>query len=115
MRTCSICGLTVLEKEPCRKCQADALAGRDVSEMSVEERVEELLMWVNAKLEIPFADLDFRVSKLVGRPIFTHEYAEPELLVEEIRRGQPADGNEVFSKLERLANGKPIITFVSKE
>jgi hypothetical protein len=58
----------------------------------------ELEQWIGP-LEVPFDLLHARIERLVGRPVWTHELANPEALVREIRAGKLIPFSEVVTKL----------------
>lgn len=59
-----------------------------------------------------FDDLHKRIEELVGRPVWTHEMAYPEMLYEEIQNGRIG---EAFGKsLREISKTKPIIIVETK-
>lgn len=82
----------------CQPCMEAFEARKYVAEMTVEERIAELQALEN-QLTIPFDNLHQRITELMGRPVWTHELADPEQLYEEIREGRAVGINEVIAKL----------------
>src|SRR5688572_1877757 len=105
-RTCHFCGTVCTDV--CPTCTAAFDHRRDVATMTVEERVTELESWVGV-LEIEFSKVHQRIEELVGRPVWTHELADPEQLVAEIRRGVAADFGDVLNKISSIAADTPVI------
>lgn len=66
--------------------------------MTSEERLEEFRSW-GPVLEIDFDKFHERMEELVGRPVWTHEFARPELLEHEIATGQRLSIEGVMAKL----------------
>ena len=95
-RACHFCGTRC--REWCPTCIAAFDRRRPVSEMTVEERVSEVLSWLGI-VEIPFDKIHQRVTELMGRSVFTHEMAYPDSLVAELRRGRPANLAEIVDKV----------------
>jgi hypothetical protein len=69
----------------CRACTAELLSKPDVTTMTGDERADELADWMDRDLTVDMGLLFSRCEALVGRGIWTHEYAEPRLLIEEAR------------------------------
>ena len=89
----------------CPDC-AEAFANRrDATTMTAEERAAEFRWWGEI-LTIPMGDLQQRIEELVGRPVWTHELARPNLLIAEIERGTPASFGDV---LDKIPVDKPVI------
>jgi hypothetical protein len=62
---------------------------RDPDDMSLSERIAELEWFIGGSgttVEVPFEVMHERIEKLMGRPVWTHEFAEPVRLVGEARR-----------------------------
>lgn len=102
-RTCTICG-TVTD-DWCPTCLANFETRRAASEMSVAERVAELEAW-GEHCEIPFDKIQRRWEELIGRSVSTHEFAKPRLLIEEVRRQQPATFDGMLAE---FPEGKPVV------
>lgn len=67
--------ITFPKGKPCDGCLAFLESAPSRSEMTGEQRVAEIAWWTQGdKLTVPFADLKNRISVLVGRPIWTHEF-----------------------------------------
>lgn len=68
---------------PCVKC----LERMSIVPDHVDLRVGELVHWIElGVLTVPWETLMARFDQLVGRPVYTHEYAHPWRLVDECRR-----------------------------
>lgn len=69
------------------------------SEMSRAERTSELKTWFPI-VEIPFTDQHKRIEELMGRPVFLHEMADPDALIDECGSLGPAiSADEAIGKL----------------
>lgn len=99
----------------CPDCMEAFANRRDPSTMTNDEKADELIWW-GSILTIPFGDLHERFEELVGRPIWTHEFAGQAMadrLIEEARTGRNASFEEV---LDKVPGDKPIIVIdMSKE
>lgn len=98
-RTCTWCGAKAIEW--CEACQKAWSALPDAATMSHAERLAELVDIVTNKmvLEIPLDDLQMRVEALMQRPVWTHEFARPENLVNELRSRNLATFDDVIAKV----------------
>lgn len=85
---------------PCPQCVDAFATRRDASTMTGDERAAEFKWWGNI-LTIPFSDLHQRIEELVGRPVFTHELASPESLIEEARTQRHISMADVLDKIPR--------------
>jgi hypothetical protein len=109
-RTCTRCG-TLVEWKPgerpggCPTCINEWEHRKDPRRMTVEERLTEFDSW-GPILEIPFDMLQQRMQELVGRPIWTHEFASPDFLRKEIETGELANFGDV---LDKLPKNKPVV------
>jgi hypothetical protein len=106
-RTCHICG--TITDTWCPTCIMAYPNRRIAHEMTGDERAAEMEMW-RGNLEIPFDLLHERIEELVGRPVWTHEMAKFEELIEEARTWNHIGMGEVLDKA--LAYGKPVIPVV---
>lgn len=98
MYTCDKHGTETERGSYCQACM-DAFKGRrDAKTMTPEERAAEFEWWGEI-LTIPFSDLHQRITELVGRDVWTHELARPDLLIQEIRAQQPASMADVLDKI----------------
>jgi ferredoxin len=102
-RVCTRCGTRCVEA--CPTCTAEWEDRSDAASMSPEERVAEFESW-GSVLEIDFPKLHKRIEELVGRPVWTHELARPELLRHEILTGDHPTLEGVMAKLPA---DKPVI------
>lgn len=94
----------------CPKC-LDTMA-RPVETMTLDERADEIQHWIDVRvLTVDFSTFHKRHEELVGRPVWTHEFATPENLVREARSGEhPADLEaHVIGSLDQLAGNKPVL------
>jgi hypothetical protein len=66
--------------------------------MTAEERATEFELLCGV-LETSWEMLQKRVEELVGRSIWSHEFAYPDLLLAEIRSGKPASFQDVVEKI----------------
>ena len=83
----------------------------------VEKRVEEVrkiffLTDSNEYEGVPFREVHKKLEELMGRPVWTHEFAFPTMLIEELEHGRPM---EAFEKsVEAIAREKPVIMVVKE-
>jgi hypothetical protein len=85
----------------CPDCCEAFANRRDPDTMTGDERAAELRWWGDI-LTIPFSDLHQRYEELVGRGIFTHEFAGEaavELLIEEARTREHPTPGEILNKI----------------
>lgn len=106
-RTCTHCGTPDLT-EACPQCTAAWEHRRDVTTMTPQERVDELNSW-SGILEIDFGKMHQRIEELVGRPVWTHEFADFDLLAHEVLTGSVPTMDGIFDK---LPHDKPVIPVV---
>jgi len=80
--------------------------------MTPKERAAELMRWGNI-LTIPFDKVHQRAEELVGRSVWTHEFAMPDQLVAEIMgESGPASMEDVIGKLHQMRPDMPVISIV---
>ena len=97
-RTCHFCGSVVGARERCQTC-IDAFPNRrDVKTMTVPERIKEVESWVGV-LEVDFDLVHQRLEELMGRPVWTHEIADPGSLYRELENGERATFADVIDKI----------------
>jgi hypothetical protein len=99
-RKCSWCGaMATTWCAPCEKVW-DAKPGAET--MDHASRLAEMIDITTNKrvLEIPFGKLQQRVEALMGRGVWTHEFANPEALVNELRSQTPSTFGDVLAKLD---------------
>lgn len=82
-RICHICGATVPRHESCPTCTAAIPAWKSPALMTREERLAEFMI-LYGPLEVPFEIWHERLEALIGRRVWTHELARPDLLMAEI-------------------------------
>lgn len=87
----------------CPDCAAAFANRRDPDTMTGEEREAELRWWGDI-LTIPFGDLHQRYEELVGRGIWTHEFANPEPLIVEARTRTHPTPQEILAKIPSHVN-----------
>ncbi len=75
------------------------------------EREAALRKLLDAPLCVSFGSIHERTEALVGRPVWTHEFARPDGLYREARSQEhPADLEaHVIGSLDQLAGNKPVI------
>lgn len=90
-----------------------AIMRRPVTEMTGDERADELQHWFDTVLTVEFTVLHERIEQLVGRPVWTHEMATPlhhNLLAEARSQEHPADLEaHVIGSLDQIAGTRPVI------
>jgi hypothetical protein len=59
-------------------------------------------------LIIPWDDFHRSTEALMGRPVYTHEFAYPDELLEELKSGKKATLDDILEKAAGF--GKPVIT-----
>lgn len=83
-RICHVCGKSVLLRMNCTQCLYSNKHRKDASEMTTEERYQELDKLFGPKrdliAEIPVGYITTRINELVGRPVYTHELRSAESL-----------------------------------
>lgn len=82
----------------CPDC-AEAFANRRSPDSMTPEEREAELRWWGQILTIPFGDLHQRYEELVGRGIWTHEFANPEPLIVEARTRTHPTPQEILDKI----------------
>lgn len=98
MRNCHICQTECQDKQACPTCVANFPNRRKAETMTREERVAEFELLCGV-LETPWEMLHQRVEELVGRSVWSHEFAYPDLLAKEIRSGEHASFDEALGKI----------------
>lgn len=103
---CGRHGTTLSRGQVCPECVAFLDAAPDVAGMTPQERSEELHGWLDGPLTAPFDRLHERAEALVGRPVWTHEFASSVVdnLYAEIESGNHpenlnAHANDVAEKI----------------
>lgn len=95
---CDKHGTTMQRGTYCPDC-AEAFATRRAPDtMTGEERAAEFRWW-GTIVTIPWTDLTQRFEELVGRGIWTHEYADVEWLIEEAQTRTHPTPAEILSKI----------------
>lgn len=86
IRVCAWCG----EPSPswCESCEREMRNRVDPNSMTKAERITELEWFFNGPgqtCEVPFGVMHGRMEALMGRGVFSHEFANPERLLQEAR------------------------------
>lgn len=105
-----VCPLHGSELPPsCAECEA--IIARPVEDMTSDERADELAQWMAMILTVNFSTLHERTEKLVGRPVWTHEFANPEPLITEARtQAHPNDlESYIIHTMDQAMGPKPVI------
>ena len=75
--------------------------------MDVETKIERLRQLLEEPCYKPFDEVHKEVEALMGRPVWTHEFAFAQMLYDELRSGRKG---EAFGKsLEEIAKKKPVL------
>lgn len=98
MYVCDKHGSSHQQGDGCPDCAGAFANRRSPDSMTPVEREAELRWW-GTFLTIPFADLHQRYEELVGRAIWTHEFADPEALILEARARAHPTPQEILDKL----------------
>jgi len=62
-----------------------------------------------------FGDFHEAIEKVLGRPVWTHEFARPQILRDEFEKKIPKQMvKDSIKLLEELTNGKPIIHLMGR-
>lgn len=102
-RICHHCGATVPAKASCAACAERIPALPDPATMTLDARLAEFDGY-DGPLEVPFPVLHARVEKLLGRPVWTHEFASsvwPRLRVE-LESGEAPSMAQVIGKVHEI-------------
>lgn len=96
----------------CGGCN-DEIADRPVpGAMSGDARADEVRSLLNDANAYRVGDIHQRIEALVGRPVWTHEFATDTRLIEEARGAMPNPPDlrqHVMDSLQAVAGDKPII------
>ncbi len=109
-RICHICGTRCAEN--CPTCTANFPSRKSAGKMTLDERLAEFDL-LGGILEFDFSLLHKRMEELIGRTVWTHEFAKPEQLRAEMISGQRASIENVIEKL--ASYGKPTIIILNPE
>lgn len=95
----------------CQLCNTDLALQPDPFAMTGDARAAEVSALLNEANMYRFDDLHKRLEELVGRPVWTHEFAQDLALMAEARSWEhPSDLNaHAIASMEALADGKPVI------
>lgn len=104
--TCNQHGTTQPDgKTYCPQCMGSFRTRKAIVDMTIDERVEELGR-LSGQLTIPFSDMHQRIEELMGRGVWTHEMADFDSLVKELRNGDRVKMADIIAKLPQ---DKPVI------
>lgn len=78
----------------CLACVADMLLPVPTSTMG---RVLEMQRWFGV-VTVTFSRIHTRLEELIGRAVWTHEFAQPELLYAEVCKGDTITMDEIIGK-----------------
>jgi hypothetical protein len=95
----------------CDGCNADIAGRPHPVEMSGDQRAEEVRSLLNDANAYRVGDMHQRIEALVGRPVWTHEFATDTRLIEEARGAlpHPADlAAHAVESMKALMDGKPV-------
>jgi hypothetical protein len=94
----------------CPPCTAEAEDGPEPATMTGDDRAAELARWLHEPMTVAFDVIHQRVEKLVGRPVWTHEFATDHIVEEARSWAHPVDLEaHVIGSLDQLAGSKPVI------
>lgn len=79
MYTCDKHNIEIEKGVFCIPCAEAFKNRRDHNDMTGEERAAEIKWW-GVILTIPFGDLHQRFEELTGVPIFTHQFADKDII-----------------------------------
>jgi len=106
-RVCHICG--TITDTFCPICTENFASRRPAKEMTIEEKIEEIEMWMGP-LEIDFGLVHQRLEELFGRPVWTHEIADIWNMIKQLREKGSAD----YVPLEKFVPPEKIIYVTGK-
>ena len=73
----------------CAECNAELVGRPDPAAMSGDERAEEVRELLHEPSAYRVGDIHGRLERLVGRPVWTHEFVSDTRLMEEARGALP--------------------------
>jgi len=95
-RVCSWCNQTVPKEDYCVHCTEEIQTRRAPETMTAEERQAEFDGMM--RCEVPFPMMHKRVEALIGRPVWTHEFADSARLREQMQwKARPATMEEIIN------------------
>ena len=77
--------------------------------MSRPKRVAELRSLLEGAMEVNLKLIHERIEQLVGRPVWTHEFALPESLYAELETGDVPDMELIIGKIHQIKPDMPVI------
>jgi len=110
-RVCALCGRIIPIKEYCNACIERVANLPEPHTMRIEERLAEFDSYDSA-LTIPFQQLHGRLEGLVGRPVWTHEFALWDRLRAEIVSGEQPTIEQIMGKATAINPNLKVITVV---
>ncbi len=110
-RVCALCGRIIPIKEYCNACIERVANLPAPQTMTIAERLAEFDSYDTA-LTIPFQQLHQRVEGLVGRPVWTHEFALWDRLRTEIVSGEQPTIEQIMGKATAINPNLKVITVV---
>ena len=102
--TCPTHGIE-LEKKVGVECPPCVLEMDGPLPESVAARLQEIARW-RGLLTVTFGRLHRRMEGLIGRPVWTHEFADMDQLCAEVRSGSTPSMGEI---IEKLPSDNPVI------
>lgn len=109
MRICHLCGTKVPQGAFCLICEDRIRHLPDPATMPLEARLAEFDSY-DGPLEVPFSLLHGRLEALLGRGIFTHEFAQWDRLRIELRSGERPTMQQVIDKATETNPDCKVIT-----
>jgi len=106
-----------MKRGDCNQCNAEISRRRDPSTMTGEERDAEVMALLNDPSAYRMDAIHQRLEALVGRPVWTHEFAQDLALATEARSwDHPADlAEHAVSSMKALAGDKPVIVIDARK
>lgn len=100
----------------CPECVAAFENRKPISELTVEERLAEFENICDI-VTMPFSNIHQRVEELCNRPVWTHEFIDPDGLRNEIISVASGDGtaDPLEAMLSRIPEDKPVIGVVIQD
>lgn len=83
MISCERCGSPIASDAFCETCIAYITERASLS-LTPQERADEVMMWADLPLRVPFPMIHKRMEELAERPVWTHELARPDLIRDQI-------------------------------
>lgn len=103
---CERCGTLIAPDAFCDICIAYITERASLS-LTPQERADEVMMWADLPLRVPFDLIHKRMEELAERPVWTHELARPDLIRDQILGKR--DWKGPIGSFEEIAPDKEII------